>query len=373
MVRILFVTCPPDRAGEIASHLLSQRICACVSAIPGVESRYWWEGQLETAQESLLIIKCAGELVETVIEKVKEVHPYQVPEILVLPIEAGNPDYLAWVRGDPRVGGETMKGMPPFASRREVTEASLAPGRIAAAPRAAAAPTPKKTQPAPSPGAKLDAPDAAAHDKVHAMKIILLGPPGVGKGTQSKMLAKRYGLRHISTGDLFLKAIRGGTKLGKEVEQFAMSGKLVPDGTTNIIVKKELAESRESGYILDGFPRTLAQAEALAESENIDYVFYVNAAQEVLISRLTKRFYCDCGDSYGPDRPPALEGLCDSCGGMLYQREDDKPRNVLTRLEEYNSKTRELLRFYRSNLHPVDGSQRIEEVTAEICTQLEQS
>jgi adenylate kinase len=187
------------------------------------------------------------------------------------------------------------------------------------------------------------------------------------------MLSKRYGLRHISTGDLFLKAIRSGSKLGDEVKQYTMSGKLVPDGTTNIIVKKELADAKESGYVLDGFPRTLAQAEALAESESIDFVFYINAAQEVLISRLTKRFYCDCGDSYGPQHPPAVEGLCDSCGGMLYQREDDKPRNVLTRLEEYNSKTRELLRFYRDKLHPVDGSDNIDEVTAEICAQLEQA
>jgi adenylate kinase len=373
MVKVVFVTCPPDRAGEIASHLLSQRVCACVSAVPGIESRYWWEGQLETAQESLLIIKCAAELVDAVIEKVKEVHPYEVPEILALPVEAGNMDYLAWVRGDPRVGGETMRGMPPFASRQEVAEAALAPGRVAAGPRAAAAapaPAPAK---APSYAAEgtLPPPSADAKARVHDMKIILLGPPGVGKGTQAKMLAKRYGLRHISTGDVFLKAIRGGTKLGKEVEQFTLSGKLVPDGTTNIIVKKELAATKSSGYVLDGFPRTLAQAESLAETEDVDFAFYVNAAQEVLIARLTKRFYCDCGDSYGPEHLPAVEGLCDSCGGMLYQREDDKPRNVLTRLEEYNSKTRELLRFYRSKLHPVDGSQNIAEVSAVLCTQLE--
>jgi adenylate kinase len=369
-VKIVFVTCPPDRAGEIASHLLSQKVCACVSAVPGLESRYWWEGQLETAQESLLIVKCADELVETVIEKVKEVHPYQVPEVVAFSIEAGNPDYLAWVRGDPRVGGEQMRGMPPFASRREVTEAALAPGKVAAAPKAAA---PKAAAPAKPEAAGVALPGASdeVRDRVHAMKIVLLGPPGVGKGTQSKLLAKRYGLRHISTGDVFLKAIRGGTQLGKEVQKYTMSGKLVPDGTTNIIVKKELAEARESGYVLDGFPRTLAQAESLAESEEIDHVFYINAPQEVLISRLTKRFYCDCGDSYGPDRAPAVEGLCDSCGGMLYQREDDKPRNVLTRLEEYNSKTRELLRFYRTKLHPVDGSQSVDEVTKQICKQLE--
>jgi len=365
MVKIIFVTCPPDRANELASHLLSQRVCACVSAVPGVESRYWWEGQLETAQESLLVIKCASELVDTVIEKVKEVHPYQVPEVLVLPVEGGNPDYLAWVRGDPRVGGEAMRGMPPFASRREVTDAALAPRKAAGAAKAA------KTAAAPAARNGLAVPDDEVRGKVGRMKVILLGPPGVGKGTQAKALAKRFGLKHISTGDLFLKAVRGGTDLGKEVKKYTTAGKLVPDGTTNIIIKKELDEVRETGYILDGFPRTLAQAESLAESEKIDFVFYLNAPQEVLISRLTKRFYCDCGDSYGPEHPPAVEGLCDSCGGMLYQREDDKPKNVLTRLEEYNSKTRELLRFYRDKLHPVDGSLRAGEVTSQLCRQLE--
>jgi adenylate kinase len=366
MVKVVLVSCPADRAGEISSHLLSQKVCACVGVIPEIESRYWWQGQIETSRESLLVIKCAAELVEQVIEQVREVHPYEVPEVVALPVEAGNPDYLAWVRGDPRVGGEPMRGLSPAesqgpAARREAPRAAAGQNR----PQAAAAGE------GASGGGAGQPPDPATRERVGAVRIVLLGPPGVGKGTQAKMLAKRYGLRHISTGDLFLKAIRGGTQLGKEIEQFAMAGKLVPDGTTNIIMKKELEEERDSGYVLDGFPRTLAQAEALAESEDIDCVFYINAPQEVLISRLTERFYCDCGDSYGPDHPPAVEGLCDSCGGMLYQREDDKPRNVLTRLEEYNSKTRELLRFYRSKLHPIDGSQSIAEVAGEICAQLE--
>lgn len=364
MVKVIFVTCPPENVGEIAGHLLSQRVCACVSAVPGVESRYWWEGQLETAQESLLIIKCASELADTVVEKVKEVHPYQVPEVVVLSVEGGNADYLAWVRGDPRAAGKTVKDAPPFASRRAATATSRP------APKSAGKPAP---EPKPSNEVlkTLKPPADAVREQVGKMKIILLGPPGAGKGTQAKLLAKRYGLKHISTGDLFLKAIRSGTDLGKEVRKYTMSGHLVPDGTTNIIVKKELSGAGQVGYILDGFPRTLAQAESLAESEQINFVFYLNAPQEVLIDRLTKRFYCDCGDSYGPDHPPAVEGLCDSCGGMLYQREDDKSRNVLTRLEEYNSKTRELLRFYRSKLRPVDGSQISKEVFKRLCGLLE--
>ena len=360
MIRVIFVACPPERANDVASHLLSQRACACVSVVPGVESRYWWQGRLETAQESLLVIKCASEQVETVIENVREVHPYQIPEVIALPVEAGNPDYLSWVRGE-------MRDVAPFAARGD---AAAAPRKQAAA--AAKPATATKAAPAAKSAAKASgAVDPAVRSKIGGMKLILLGPPGVGKGTQARILAKRYGLKSISTGNLFLKAIRGGTQLGKEVEQYTMSGKLVPDGTTNIIVKKELAESRKSGYVLDGFPRTLAQAEALAETEDIDFVFYINAQQEVLIERLTKRFYCDCGDSYGPDHPPAVDGLCDSCGGMLYQREDDKPQNVLNRLEEYNSKTRELLRFYREKLHPIDGSDSVEEVTQQICEQLE--
>jgi adenylate kinase len=362
MIRILFVTCPPEEAGKIAGHLLSQRVCACVSTVPGVESRYWWEGRLETTTESLLIIKCAAELVETVIAKVREVHPYRVPEIIVLPVEGGNPDYLAWVRGDPRVGGERMQGLPPFAER-------AAPARPAArsVPAAAAA----ETTTAGAPRTGLPPIEAAVLERAGRLKIVLLGPPGVGKGTQARILAKRYGIRHISTGDMFLKAIRSGSQLGQEISQYTNTGRLVPDRTTNILIQRELAGSSEKGYVLNGFPRTLAQAEALAQAERIDFAFYINAPQEVLIARLTSRFYCDCGESFGPERAPAVKGLCDGCGGMLYQREDDKPRNVLTRIEEYNSKTRELLRFYRDLLHPVDGSLSPVEVTRQICRQLE--
>ena len=375
MIKIIFVTCPPDKADEIASHLLNQRVCACVSTVPGVESRYWWEGQLETAQESLLIIKCANELVDSVIEKVKEVHPYEVPEVVAVSVDKGNPDYLAWVRGDPRVGGKSKK--PPLAGHAKKAAPKPKPAAESAPPaRKTDGPRPKSAdQPVPV-GAldRLRPPGNAVLERVQNMKIVLLGPPGAGKGTQARLLSRRYGMRHVSSGDLFLKAVKDGSDLGKEVQKYTAKGKLVPDRTTNIIMKKELAGGGgggATGFVLDGFPRTLAQAEGLAESQNIDGVFYINAPQEMLISRLTRRSYCDCGASYGPDLAPAIDGLCDSCGGMLYQREDDKPRNVLTRLEEYNKKTRELLRFYKSKLRPVDGSQDIGDVFVQICKMIE--
>lgn len=360
MVKIVFVTCPPERASEIAGHLLNQRVCACVNVVPEVESRYWWQGRLESARESLLIIKCDAELLDTVVEKVKEVHPYEVPEVTALTVEGGNPDYLEWVRNAPR-------GEPAPASAAAPAEEEAA----ALQSEDATTSLPASTGTAEDLLASLPPPDESARARIGRMKIVMLGPPGVGKGTQSRLMAARYGLQYVSSGDLLLKEIRGGTEMGRRIEQYTRVGKLVPDGEATLMLRKHIGEIRESGYVLEGYPRTVTQAQALAETERINVVFYINAPQEVLIARLTKRFYCDCGETYGPGRMPAIPGLCDGCGGMLYQREDDQPRHVLTRLEEYNAKTRELLRYYRDKLRPVDGSASVPEVFRQLCRHLE--
>jgi adenylate kinase len=388
MVNLVFVTCPPDRANEIASHLLTQRVCACVSIVPAVTSRYWWEGSLESAEESLLIVKCDAELVDTVVEKVKEVHPYQVPEVIAIGVEGGNRDYLDWVKSAPRTGGSAPqpsaaapKPASPFAALEEIDKAftpavganTMAMVSAGAVPVArghgAEGLSPSETFRQILASVAAPAPEVREH--IGRMKIVMLGPPGAGKGTQAKLLAGRYGLRHISPGDIILKAIRGGTEFGKRAREFTEAGKLVPDEQVNAVVEQYLGALGEAGCVLDGHPRTLAQAEKLAEKVNIDFVFYINAPQEVLIDRLTKRSYCDCGASYGPARPPARASICDVCGGKLYQREDDQPRHVLTRLDEYNSKTRELLRFYRAKLRPLDASRSMGEVFKDLCRLLE--
>ena len=390
MVKLVYVTCPPDRANEVANHLLKERVCACVTIVPAVTSRYWWEGALETAEESLLIVKCDGELLDTVVEKVKEVHPYQVPEVVAVDVDGGNRDYLEWVKSAPGTGGsapepspEAAEGASPFAALEEIdkaftpavnanTMAMVAAGAVPAA-RGPGARTPSASETFQQILASVPAPAPEVREHVGRMKVVMLGPPGAGKGTQAKLLAARYGLRHISPGDIILKAVRGNTEFGKRAREFTQEGKLLPDEQVNAMVEQYLEALGEAGCVLDGFPRTLAQAESLAKKIKIGIVFYVNAPQEVLIERLTKRNYCDCGASYGPARPAARAGICDVCGGKLYQREDDQPRHVLTRLDEYNSKTRELLRFYRALLRPVDAAETMGEVFTHLCRLLEKS
>jgi adenylate kinase len=302
-------------------------------------------------------------------------------------VEGGNLDYLDWVRSAARAGsgGAGDKSAPPFATREEVTEALSAPParsgeRGAAMAAAGAVPVAKAAGSgglAPSESFKklltsMPPPAAEVHERVGNLKIALLGPPGVGKGTQAKLLSARYGLKHVSVGDIILKAVRGGTAFGQRAREFTQSGKLVPDEEVVALVRQYLSALGGGGCVLDGFPRTLAQAQALADDQP-DFVFYLNAPQEVLIDRLTKRNYCDCGAAYGPGRAPLRAGVCDECGGKLYQREDDQPRHVLTRLDEYNSKTRELLRFYRDRLRPVDGSLSPGEVFKQVCKLLEKT
>ncbi len=395
MIKVILVTCPPERASEVAGHLLTQRACACVNMVPSITSRYWWEGRLESAEESLLIIKCDEAQIDGVIAGVKEVHPYEVPEVVVLDVTGGNPDYLEWVRSAPSTGGSAPKPSPepepgapaaddsPFAALEEIdrafTPAVGANTMVMVAAGATAAPRPGRAQSlSPSEAFReilASVPEPAAELRAHVgrLKVVLLGPPGAGKGTQAKLLAARYGLRHISPGDIILKAVRGGTEFGKRAQEFTKAGRLVPDEEVNALVRQYLGALGDSGCVLDGFPRTLSQAESLAGAAQPDCVFYINAPQEVLIDRLTKRSYCDCGAAYGPARPPTKAGVCDVCGGKLFQRDDDQPRHVLTRLDEYNSKTRELLRFYRDRLRPVDASQTMGEIFRQLCKLLEKA
>jgi adenylate kinase len=402
MVKIVLVTCPPDRANEIAGHLLRERVCACVSVVPAVQSRYWWEGELETAEESLLIVKCASDLVDTVVEKVKEVHPYKVPEIVALPTEGGNLDYLSWVREAPRTGGasegskERARPAAGAARKAEVATAEDFFAALEKLPGGAAKPADRKTAMAAAGAVPLTRPASEApalragavtqfisampaapkevRETVGKMRIVLLGPPGAGKGTQARLLAARYGMQHLSAGDIIIREVRSGTSFGQRVQQFTKTGHLVPDEEVNAIILKSIgALGDNAGFVLEGFPRTPAQAQALEAAARPDFVFYINAPQEVLIDRLTKRSYCDCGASFGPSKQPARAGICDECGSKLYQREDDQPRHVLTRLDEYNVKTRELLRFFRDRLRPVDGSLALAEVHRQMCRHLERS
>lgn len=208
------------------------------------------------------------------------------------------------------------------------------------------------------------------------MNILFMGPPGAGKGTQAERIVETFGIPHISTGDAFRSAMKQGTPLGLKAKEYVDQGLLVPDEVTNGIVKERLAEPDcKKGFLLDGFPRTLAQAQALEEimdglGRKIDHVINLKVDRSLLLARLTGRRICkSCGSTYHVIfNPPKQEGVCDKCGGELYQRSDDTEEKVGTRLDEYTSKTAPLLSYYKDKglLREVDGEKDIDEVTAVI-------
>ena len=187
------------------------------------------------------------------------------------------------------------------------------------------------------------------------MKIILLGPPGAGKGTQAQLLKEKLGLRHISTGDIFRKLILNASSLGLKIKQYVESGKLVPDEIVlDVLISEIKGLDLNKGFVLDGFPRTLKQAEMLkGEFENmaiiIDKVFYFETSEPVIIKRLSGRRICSkCGTNYHLENmPPKKKGLCDKCGNELYQRKDDNEATVHNRLEIYKKETQALIVYYK--------------------------
>jgi adenylate kinase len=208
------------------------------------------------------------------------------------------------------------------------------------------------------------------------VNLILMGLPGAGKGTQAERIVEKYGIPHISTGDMFRTAIKNGTQLGQQAKAFMDKGELVPDEVTVGIVKERLSEEDcKTGYLLDGFPRTVVQANSLdailAElNRPLSGVLYIDVNKALLMDRLTGRRICkQCGATYHKMfNPPAQEGICDKCGGELYQREDDNAETVGNRLEVNVKQTQPLLDFYQEKglLKRVNGDQEISNVFNDI-------
>ncbi|MBW2221329.1 MAG: adenylate kinase [Deltaproteobacteria bacterium] len=204
------------------------------------------------------------------------------------------------------------------------------------------------------------------------MNLILLGPPGCGKGTQAKILIDTYHIPQISTGDILREAIKKESPLGIEAKTHMDQGSLVPDHLVIKIIEERLKQTDcNRGFILDGFPRTVAQAEALDTTlsemgSKLEYVFSIEVDDEELIRRLTGRRVCrKCGESYHIEfNPPRQDGLCDSCQGELYQRDDDKEETIRNRLKVYQDQTSPLISFYQRKdvLHSIDGIGSIEEI-----------
>ncbi|MCC5804233.1 adenylate kinase [Rossellomorea vietnamensis] len=208
------------------------------------------------------------------------------------------------------------------------------------------------------------------------MNIVLMGLPGAGKGTQAEKIVDKYGIPHISTGDMFRAAIKEGTELGLKAKSFMDNGDLVPDEVTIGIVGERLSkEDCEKGFLLDGFPRTVAQAEALENiladlGKKMNYVININVDKDILMERLTGRRICkECGATYHlVFNPPTEEGVCDRCGGELYQRADDNEETVQNRLDVNIKQTQPLLAYYEDKgyLKNIDGQQDIHRVFDDI-------
>ena len=213
------------------------------------------------------------------------------------------------------------------------------------------------------------------------MNLIFLGPPGSGKGTQAKMLVDHYGIPQISTGDILREAVREGTPLGREAKGYMDRGELVPDEVVVGIVRERLqGDDCKKGFILDGFPRTIPQAEALEEtlkglSKGIDHVINIEVGKDELIRRLSGRRTCrKCGAMYHIIfDPPKREGVCDRCGGELYQRDDDREETIRERLRVYEEQTAPLIEFYRKRglLRTIDGKGEIKEIFERIKSAVE--
>ena len=204
------------------------------------------------------------------------------------------------------------------------------------------------------------------------LKIIMLGAPGAGKGTQAKMLAEKYGIPHISTGDIFRANIKNGPELGAKAKEYMDKGLLVPDElVVDLIMDRFKADDCKNGYILDGFPRTIPQAEALdaalaANGEKIDYAVNVEVPDENIVNRMSGRRACvGCGATYHiVYNPTKVEGKCDTCGADLILRDDDKPETVLNRLKVYHEQTQPLIDFYTKKgvIAEVDGTKDMKDV-----------
>lgn len=200
------------------------------------------------------------------------------------------------------------------------------------------------------------------------MKMLFLGPPGSGKGTQAKMLAESKKIIHLSMGDMLREAIKSGSEAGKKLENYLKKGLLVPDDVVNGIVKDFIEKNSGKGFILDGYPRTVSQAKFLSGITDIDSVIYIDVQKEEIVKRLSGRISCKkCGAVYHmTNNPPKKAVICDVCGGELYTRDDDKEETIKKRFEVYEKETSPLISFYSGRVKKINGTGSVKKVFEDV-------
>ncbi|MFP4116487.1 MAG: adenylate kinase family protein [Candidatus Aenigmatarchaeota archaeon] len=184
------------------------------------------------------------------------------------------------------------------------------------------------------------------------MKLLIFGPPGSGKGTYSSEIEERIDVEHIATGDMFREAVKKDTELGNKVEEYLDKGELVPDELVNEVVREKLKEMGMEGFILDGYPRTVEQAKFLENLVDIDALILLDVTDEIIIERLSSRRICkECGEVFNKlFNPPEEEGVCDECGGKLYQRKDDKPDVIRDRIDTYEERSEPVINYFEGKI-----------------------
>lgn len=201
------------------------------------------------------------------------------------------------------------------------------------------------------------------------MRIIVFGPPGSGKGTQAKLIEKKFSLKHIALGDVFRKTAREKTELGKKIKNYIDKGKFVPDALVVRIVKKILEEKKLKSFVFDGFPRNIFQAKEAEKFLKADIAIYLNVSDKEIIKRLSSRRQCKkCNTIYGLENPPKKKGICDKCHSVLYQRKDDKPAIIKKRILIYHKQTKPLINFYEKEgiLRRINAEQNIKKTFSDV-------
>jgi uncharacterized protein involved in tolerance to divalent cations/adenylate kinase family enzyme len=351
-LKIVFVTCPEEEAKNIAREVVRERLAAGATVVPGASSTFWWKSGIQNELEAVIIIRTEEHLLSKLLEQIRVLHPYEVPEVLAVDAFSVNPAYSQWLKEELGSG------------RRPPSGAQIAAAQQAApqqAPAQQAAPRPAGQQAITSKTVRTETiTDFLKVASVNPIKIVLIGPPGAGARSMGARIARKLMWTVFAPVEkLVTEAGFGGSP---------DSGDLISDDKILKLAEPELANVKAGGVVV-GFPRTHAQADALAKVwGRPDVVFLLNLTRDQSVKRLKMRLSCNCGKTYGPGLPPRRAGICDACGNRLFHRKDDFAEEaVIKRYNVWNDVTKPLLlSTYVSEVYPIEASANYDTVLKEI-------